>query len=143
MNSTLHNRLRLALAALLGVMFAQLPHPASADVPAYDRVRALETPRPIGDAELTDQNGALFRLSDLHGKVAFVLFGFTNCPDACPVSMERLRELQHSGQVVADDVAYVMISVDGERDTPAAMRAFVSKYSDEFIGLTADPPRVA
>jgi protein SCO1/2 len=56
--------------------------------------------------------------------------------------MERLRELQHSGLVADDDAAYVMISVDGERDTPAAMQAFLAKYSNEFIGLTADPNRV-
>jgi hypothetical protein len=56
--------------------------------------------------------------------------------------MERLRELHHSGLVNEDNVAYVMISVDGERDTPAAMNAFLAKYSSDFIGLTADPNRV-
>ena len=117
---------------------AQCP-PASADIPSYDRVRVLEAPRLIADAVLTDQNGASFKLTDLRGEIAFVLFGFTNCPDACPLSMERLRELNHSGLVAANDVAYVMISVDGERDTPAAMKAFLAKYSSEFIGLTADP----
>jgi protein SCO1/2 len=129
-------------AVLFGIFFADLHVPVNADVPSYERVRVLETPKPIGDATLTDQDGATFRLSDLQGRVAFVLFGFTNCPDACPLSMERLRELQHSGQVGDDDVAYVMISVDGERDTPGAMKAFVAKYSSEFIGLTAEPKRV-
>jgi protein SCO1/2 len=132
----------LLAAAFLCVAIAQNPAPASADVPTYERVRVLETPRPIGDTALTDQNGGTFRLSDLRGRVAFVLFGFTNCPDACPLSMERLRELQHTGQVAASDVAYVMISVDGERDTPAAMKAFLAKYSSDFIGLTAEPSRV-
>ena len=117
--------------------------PANADIPSYERVRILEVPKPVGDAALTDQNGVPFKLADLRGKVAFVLFGFTNCADACPLSMERLRELHHSGLVAADDVAYVMISVDGERDTPAAMKTFLAKYSSEFIGLTAEPGRVA
>ena len=66
-------------------------------MPSYDRVRGPETPKPISDAALTDRST---------GRVAFVLFGFTNCPDVCPRSME----LQHSGQVVDNDVAYVMIS---------------------------------
>jgi|GEM_PF-2643064 len=134
--------LLLLVAGFVSVGIAELPRPASAAVPAYERVRVLETPKPIGSATLTDQNGAPFDLAKLQGKVAFVLFGFTNCPDACPLSMERLRELNHSGLVAADDVAYVMISVDGERDTPAAMKAFLAKYSSEFIGLTADPNRV-
>ena len=132
----------LLVAGFASIGIAELPRPARAAVPAYERVRVLETPKPIGSATLTDQNGASFELATLQGKVSFVLFGFTNCPDACPLSMERLRELHHSGLVGADDVAYVMISVDGERDTPAAMRAFLAKYSSEFIGLTADPNRV-
>ena len=129
----------VAAFALVAITVSQS---ASAAVPAYERVRVLETPKPVGTATLTDQDGASFELADLQGKVAFVLFGFTNCPDACPLSMERLRELHHSGLVAADDVSYVMISVDGERDTPAAMKAFLAKYSSEFIGLTADPSRV-
>ena len=135
--------LKQALLVAFACVVAECP-PANADIPSYERVRVLETPKPIdiGDAALTDQNAASFKLADLRGKVAFVLFGFTNCPDACPLSMERLRELQHSGLVPADGVAYVMISVDGERDTPAAMKAFLAKYSSEFIGLTAEPNRV-
>jgi protein SCO1/2 len=132
----------LLFVAAFALVAITVPRPASAAVPAYERVRVLETPKPIGSATLADQNGASFELANLQGKVAFVLFGFTNCPDACPLSMERLRELHHSGLVAADDVSYVMISVDGERDTPAAMKAFLAKYSSEFIGLTADPNRV-
>lgn len=111
-------------------------------LPSFDRIRALETPRSIDDAELVDQNGRAFKLSKLQGKVAFVLFGFTNCPDVCPTTMERLRELHDSGLLKGKQVSYVMISVDGERDTPAAMREFIAKYSTDFIGLTADPSRV-
>ena len=92
-------------AAFTCFAVTQRPLPASADVPSYDRVRVLEAPRPIRDATLTDQDGASFSLGDLNGKVAFVLFGFTNCPDACPLSMERLRELHHSGQLAYKDVA--------------------------------------
>jgi protein SCO1/2 len=132
----------LSFVAAFALVAIAVSPSASAAVPAYERVRVLETPKPIGPATLTDQNGASFDLADLQGKVAFVLFGFTNCPDACPLSMERLRELNHSGLVAADAVSYVMISVDGERDTPAAMKAFLAKYSSEFIGLTADPSRV-
>ena len=140
--STNVRALLLLVAASVSLGVFELPRPASAAVPAYERVRVLETPKPIAPATLTDQNGAPFELAKLQGKVAFVLFGFTNCPDACPLSMERLRELNHSGLVAADDVSYVMISVDGERDTPAAMKAFLAKYSSDFIGLTADPNRV-
>jgi protein SCO1/2 len=128
----------LAAAAATAIMFSTAPR-AHADLPALERVRVLETPRPIADAELVDQDGRAFPLTRLRGRVAFVLFGFTSCPDACPASMERLRQLQSSGGLDAEDVAYVMISVDGERDTPQALRLFLAKYSTGFIGLTAAP----
>jgi len=120
-----------------------LSGPVHADVPRLDRVRVVETPRAIADAELTNEEGRTVRLQELRGRVAFVLFGFTNCADVCPLAMERLGLLRDSGSLNAADVAYVMISVDGERDTPAAMKAFLARYPEEFIGLTAASNRVA
>lgn len=114
-----------------------------AAVPSHDRIRVLESARPIGDATLTDQNGDAFTLGSLRGRVALVLFGYTNCPDVCPLAMEQLRELHDSGLLSPDDkVAYVLISVDGDRDTPAVVKAFLAKYSSDFIGLTAPPAAV-
>jgi protein SCO1/2 len=78
----------------------------------------------------------------LRGRVALVLFGFTNCPDVCPLAMERLQQIHDARVLDHGEVAFVMISVDGERDTPAAMRAFLARYSPEFIGLTAPPANV-
>jgi len=132
-----------SLTLLATIVFATSALPlTAAELPALDRVRALAEPKAIADAALTDQYGREAHLADLRGKVAFVLFGFTNCPDVCPVAMERLREVYDSGKLANDDVQYVMISVDGERDTPAAMRAFLAKYSEHFVGLTAAPDAV-
>jgi len=133
---------RLASIAVLALIGSALALPASAEIPSFERVRVLEAPRPISDAELTDQFGDTVRLSSLQGRVTLVLFGFTNCPDACPTAMARLRELYDARTLKDRDVAYVMISVDGQRDTPAAMKEFLAKYSPAFIGLTAEPARV-
>jgi protein SCO1/2 len=137
--SKVRNGLLAGLAAAATLVAAA----AHAEVPRLDRVRVVETPRAIADAELTSEEGRTVRLQDLRGKVAFVLFGFTNCADVCPLAMERLGQLRDSGTLNAADVAYVMISVDGERDTPAAMKTFLERYPDEFIGMTAAPNRVA
>jgi protein SCO1 len=120
-------------------MAAALAHAA---VPKLDRVRVVETPRAIADAELTDEQGRTAHLRDLRGKVVFLLFGFTSCEDVCPLTMERLGQLRDSGGLSSADVAYVMISVDGDRDTPAVMKQFLARYPEEFIGLTAPPNRV-
>jgi protein SCO1 len=129
-------------AALLALLFVPRLETVAAALPSFDRVRVLESPRVIEDAALTDQNGAEFRISQLKGRVALVLFGYTNCPDVCPIAMENLRQLRESGRVDPARVAFVMISVDGERDTPEVMKAYVESFSPDFIGLTAAPAEV-
>jgi len=129
---------------VFSIMFFMLSAPiiqrdsAAASLPSFDRVRVLQPAREISDAELTDQEGRPFKLSQLHGRVGLVFFGFTNCPDVCPVVLGRLRQLIESGGSDLDDVAYVMISVDGERDTPEVMKAYLAQFSPQFIGLTGD-----
>ena len=115
---------------------------AAADLPSFDRVRVLAAPMALRDVTLVDTTGEPFPVSRLQGKVAFVFFGFTNCPDICPLSMQRFRELHGSGTVDTDRVTFVLISVDGERDTPEAMKNFLAGFSTDFIGLTGDPKEV-
>lgn len=115
---------------------------ASDSLPDFDRVMELTTPRAVSDAQLTDQNGDAFQLSQLKGKVSLVFFGFTNCPDVCPTAMARLLELEASGRVDPASVATVLISVDGERDTPEVMKSYLRNFSDNFIGLTGEPSAV-
>ncbi len=125
----------LAMAVSTGIALAK-------GLPSFDRVRALPTARPLQEVTLIDTAGEPFSLSRLQGKVAFVFFGFTNCPDICPLSMQRLRDFHDSGKVDTDRVVFVLISVDGERDTPEAMKKFLAGYSPDFIGLTGDPKEV-
>ncbi|WP_405234374.1 SCO family protein [Lentisalinibacter salinarum] len=131
-------------ALLTGGIFLVMSASLLADgsLPEFDRVRVLESAPQIGEAELTDQDGESVRLSDLRGKLALVFFGFTNCRNVCPMAMEKLRRLERSGQLVPEDVAYILISVDGERDTPEVMKEFLSTYSPRFIGLTGKPEYV-
>ena len=58
------------------------------------------------------------------------------------MAMQSLRQLERSSGFDRDEVAYVLVSVDGDRDTPEAMQAFLAKYSPSFIGLTAEPAAV-
>ena len=107
---------------------------------ADGRVTVAESAIPLGDFELTDQNGKAIQFSSLRGKPVLVFFGFTHCPSICPAAMNELRFLSESLLKNEDPVPQVvMISVDGERDTPAVMRAYLEPLSKDFIGLTGDP----
>ena len=137
-------RRTVAFAALLSLLAFHGTGIAKADtgLPKYDRVRVFESPRIISDAELIDQEGRTFQLSQLQGRVALVFFGFTHCTDTCPLTMTKFSQLEESGAVDPEKVAYVLISVDAERDRPAVLKAYLARFSPRFIGLTGDPNKI-
>jgi protein SCO1/2 len=107
----------------------------------------VDKSRQMTDFTLTDQNGKSVKLSDLRGKAVLIFFGYTHCPDVCPMTMadyKRIKQdLAQTAPELANRVAYVMISVDGQRDTPAVMKKYVEMFDPSFIGLTGDPDQVA
>ncbi len=93
--------------------------------------------RDLVDFTLQDQNGDAFSNDDLKGAWSLVFFGFTHCPDICPLTMTELA--QFYGQLSADEQSQVRVilgTVDPERDDAAAMAAYVAKYDDDFMGIT-------
>ncbi len=70
-----------------------------------------------------------------------MLFGFAHCPDVCPTSLQKLALLKQSNAELKN-VRVVMISVDAERDSAAALKEYLQHFSGEFIGLTGDPQRI-
>lgn len=98
-----------------------------------------------GPFQLTDQNGVTVDQSVLDGKWTVVFFGFTYCPDFCPATLATLAATKAQLGDAAEDLQVVFISVDPERDTPQALRDYLS--SDGFppgvIGLTGTPEQVS
>lgn len=127
---------------ILFVFFLGNDSSAAPAIPQFDRVLVLKEPVSIQDVELSNQDGNSFSLGDLRGTVALVFFGFTNCPDVCPTTMARLQSFWATTDFDPTDLAIVMISVDGDRDTPDRMREFLSRFSSDFIGLTGDPAMI-
>lgn len=100
--------------------------------------RFFERPKDIEVKGLVDHRGEAFEFSALQGRVVFVVFGFTHCPDICPATLQRLRTLDASLDGRLKNSAFVMISVDGERDTVPVMNDYLSGFSSRFIGVTGD-----
>lgn len=99
-------------------------------------------PPPAADFSLTDQEGQRVKLSDYRGKLVLLFFGYTHCPDVCPTTLAKLRyALQELGEA-AREVQVVFVSVDPERDTPEAMRRYLSHFDPAFVGLTGRPEEI-
>ena len=111
----------------------------TASLPALPQVYVNPDPTPVADFTLTDQDGKPRRFSSLQGEPVLVFFGFTHCPNVCPTQLGRLKLLHESGNGALKPVRIVLVSVDGERDTPARLRSFLGPLSADFIGLTGDP----
>src|SRR3954465_6478238 len=100
-----------------------------------------------GHFTLTDQNGRRASDSAFAGKYRLIYFGYTFCPDVCPVDMQvigaGLRQLEASDPGAAARVQPIFITVDPARDTPAVLRQFVAAFHPRMIGLTGSEAEIA
>lgn len=98
-----------------------------------------------GPFTLTNQDGQVVDQSILEGKWSLVFFGFTYCPDYCPMTLGVLNAVQERMGDKAKDLQIVFISIDPERDTPQMLKDYLSSdgFPDDVIGLTGTPEQVA
>lgn len=123
-------------------LVALLASAAAVATPAPERTLLAEPPRAIADFQLTDQSGKAVKLTDFRGAPVLMFFGFTHCSTACPAALHQLRQLERQHGAELGKTRIVIVSVDGERDTPAAMKTWLQPLSANFIGLTGAPARV-
>jgi protein SCO1/2 len=92
--------------------------------------------------ELTDQNNNRISLSDLKGKLVLISWGFTNCPDICPLILSKLSTVKKELGDHGDNVQVLFITIDPERDTPGRLKSYVPSFNKSFIGLTGTPEEI-
>ena len=90
--------------------------------------------------QLTDFNGRPRSLADYKGKVVVVFFGFTQCPDVCPTTMNEMAQVKKLLGTDGDKLQVVFISIDPERDTPEVLKAYMGSFDPTFTGLYAASP---
>jgi protein SCO1/2 len=111
---------------------------------AMGGVSKVAQPAAIGGPfQLTDQNGKTVTDKNLKGKPTLIFFGYTHCPDVCPTSLFEISEVLRAMGKDADKVNAIFISVDPERDTPAAMKDYLSSFDPHLEGLSGDPAETA
>lgn len=96
----------------------------------------IEPPVPAPDFELVDQDGQLFSLSEHKDKVILIFFGYTHCPDVCPVTLTDFKKIKAQLGNQSKDVIFLFITTDPERDTTEQLMNYLKNFDPEFIGLT-------
>ncbi|MBV9882675.1 MAG: SCO family protein [Sphingomonadaceae bacterium] len=129
-----------ALVAVLAALLLAACSPQAAPPP-------LEGASMGGPFTLTDQNGRRVSDRDFAGKYRLVYFGYTFCPDVCPVDMQvigaGLRRFEAEDGARAAKVQPIFISVDPARDTPDVLRRFVAAFHPRLLGLTGSEAEIA
>ena len=91
-----------------------------------------------GPFKLVDQNGATVTDADIKGRPYLVFFGYTHCPDICPATLFEVSEVMRVLGKDADRTGALFITVDPERDTPTAMKDYLSSFDPHLRGATGD-----
>jgi protein SCO1/2 len=109
-----------------------------AQVPSTYHGGMVSPPLPKPKFTLTDTSGTPYDLREkTQGYVTFLFFGYTHCPDMCPLQMNMIAHALKSMPVgTADQFKVVFVTTDPERDTPAVLRSWLDHFDKRFIGLT-------
>ena len=105
--------------------------------PAPTATRTVSGTVAVGGAfNLIDQHGTAVSDADMKGRYTLVYFGFTNCPDICPLTLQIMTQALEIAGPLGDNVVPIFITVDPERDTPEAMGDYVAHLHPRFLALT-------
>ena len=130
----------LAAAALLGV--AGAGYLATSRGPAFHGT-TYDDVTPAAEFTLVDHAGRPAALRDFRGRVVLLFFGFTHCPDVCPLTLSKLARVTESLGTRPEELSILLVTLDPERDTPAALGGYVRRFTPLAVGLTGDSASLA
>ena len=143
MSSVVNSSRRLVLSLTLSAVAASVlaltgcSEPKAAfkgvDITGADYAKELNLP---------DQNGQVRKIKDFSGKLVVVFFGYTQCPDVCPTTMQELAEVKRLLGADGDKLQAVFVTVDPERDTTELLKAYVENFDPSFVALRPIPEQL-
>jgi protein SCO1/2 len=131
--------LRILVVALVVLVAAMFLLPRGQRGAAPQTATELPEARPLADVRFIDTAGRPIELSSFEGDFTLLFFGFTNCPDVCPLTLSLLHQVRADIAARAPRFTprVLFVSVDPKRDTPARIAAYLKGFDPEFVGVTA------
>ena len=101
----------------------------------------LPRPMPLADFKLIDQNGAAFTLDNLERHWTLLAFGYTHCPDVCPLTLAQIRSVKKSLAELDGNLplSLVFVSIDPQRDSSEQLEKYAGLSGNDFTGVGGDP----
>jgi len=91
---------------------------------------------------LKDMNNNTITQESFDGPLTAIFFGFTNCPDVCPMTLNKMDIVLDKLKNKKKNVKFFFISVDPERDTPEIVKNYLNNFDNNFVGITGEPEKI-
>ena len=102
----------------------------------------IDPPRQLSGFHLISDQNMNFAIDDFKGKWSILFFGFTFCPDICPLTMKQLSNVKEELKEKANRINFYLVSIDPDRDSPENLRTYLDNFDEEFIGLTGEIDKI-
>ena len=135
--------LKLLLASALGTGAAGLLAGCSRETKASFQGVDVTGAEYARDFTLPDASGQQRSLKDFAGKVVVVFFGYTQCPDVCPTSLQELAEVKKLLGADGERLQGIFVTLDPERDKPEMLKAYMESFDPSFVALRGTPEQTA
>lgn len=129
----------LLTALLLGGCALPRPAPLTRPAPAPLNGAVLTPPQSIPDLTLQRVDGRPFQTAELQGRISLFFFGYTFCPDVCPLTLVEVAQVRRLLGAEADRLDAYFVTVDPARDTPERMGPYVKGFDPAIEALTGEP----
>ena len=94
------------------------------------------------DFSLKDMNNNTITQESFDGPLTAIFFGFTNCPDVCPMTLNKMDIVLDKLKNKKRNIKFFFISVDPERDTPKVVKNYLNNFNNNFVGITGEPEKI-
>jgi protein SCO1/2 len=129
---------RWFLLLLVGLMACSAPLPTGAPDSSGAEGTLIDPPMQMSDFTLPSNRGEPLSLSSLPAQPTLLFFGYTFCPDVCPLTLTEMKRVKEQLGADGERLNVVFVSVDGERDTPEVLARYMTSFDPAFVGLQGD-----